>query len=87
MIRLERDAKKWAPVFRNKSRENKESWSGMRFNPIASRSSGSFFLVEVADSAAAQAMIDGDPFARDGIFAQIEVSATRLTLGGWRPTD
>jgi uncharacterized protein YciI len=48
---------------------------------------GSFFLVDAADATAAQAMADGDPFARDGVFARIEVSATRLTLGGWRPAD
>jgi hypothetical protein len=48
---------------------------------------GSFFLVEAADLAAAQAIAQGDPFARDGIFARIEVAATRLTLGGWRPAD
>jgi uncharacterized protein YciI len=48
---------------------------------------GSFFLVEAADLDAARAIAEGDPFARDGIFAQIEVTATRLTLGGWQPTD
>ncbi len=48
---------------------------------------GSFFVVEAVDLAAARAIAEGDPFARDGIFAQIEVTATRLTLGGWRPAD
>jgi hypothetical protein len=32
-------------------------------------------------------MIDGDPFAKDGIFDQIEISPLRLTLGSWRPAD
>jgi uncharacterized protein YciI len=48
---------------------------------------GSFFIVDAADIAAAQAMIDGDPFARDGIFDQVEISPVRLTLGGWRPDN
>lgn len=48
---------------------------------------GSFFVVEAADIAAAQAMIDGDPFARDGIFDQVEISPVRLTLGSCRPAD
>ena len=33
---LERDAKKWVPVFREKSRENKSGESMMRFFLIAS---------------------------------------------------
>jgi uncharacterized protein YciI len=48
---------------------------------------GSFFLVEADHLAAARTIAEGDPFARDGIFAEIEVFATRLTLGGWRPAD
>jgi uncharacterized protein len=48
---------------------------------------GSFFLVDVPNIAAAQAMVDGDPFARDGVFARVEVTGTRLTLGGWRPAE
>jgi uncharacterized protein YciI len=48
---------------------------------------GSFFLVEAGDLDAARAMARGDPFARDGVFAAIEVTATRLTLGGLRPAD
>ena len=48
---------------------------------------GSFFLVDAADLAAAHAIAERDPFAREGIFAQIDVAATRLTLGGWRPAD
>ncbi len=48
---------------------------------------GSFFLVDAADLAAARAIAEGDPFARDGIFERIEVAATRLTLGEWRPAD
>jgi len=44
-------------------------------------------LVDAADIAAAQAMIDGDPFARDGVFERVEVTGTRLTIGGWRPAD
>jgi uncharacterized protein YciI len=48
---------------------------------------GSFFLVEAPDLDAARAIAEGDPFARDGVFVRIEVSATRLTLGEWRPAD
>ena len=48
---------------------------------------GSFFLVDAEDLDAARAMADGDPFARDGVFSRIEVTATRTTLGGWRPAD
>jgi uncharacterized protein YciI len=48
---------------------------------------GSFFLVEAADLESARTIAQGDPFARDGIFAEIDVTAMRLTLGGWRPVD
>lgn len=48
---------------------------------------GSFFLVEAGDGDAARAIADGDPFARDGVFAEIEVTPTRATLGGWRPAE
>ena len=48
---------------------------------------GSFFVVEAEDMAAAQAMIDGDPFAKEGIFDRVEISPVRLTLGSCRPAD
>jgi uncharacterized protein YciI len=48
---------------------------------------GSFFIVDAPDIAAAQAMIDGDPFASDGIFETVEISPVRLTLGGWKPGE
>jgi uncharacterized protein YciI len=51
------------------------------------RPCGSFFIVEAADAVAARAMASGDPFAHDGIFAEILVTATRVTLGGWRQDD
>jgi len=48
---------------------------------------GSFFIVDAADMAAAQAMIDGDPFTSDVIFETIEISPVRLTLGSCKPAE
>ena len=44
---------------------------------------GSVLVVDVSDKAAAQAFADGDPFAADGIFGTVTVSAYRTALGAW----
>jgi uncharacterized protein len=45
------------------------------------QSNGSMIIVEAADLSAAQAMADNDPFARAGLFADVQVRPWRWTMG------
>lgn len=47
------------------------------------RSVGSFLVVEAADLAHARALADGDPYARAGLFARVEVTPWRPVVGGF----
>lgn len=50
------------------------------------RPSGSAFLLEAADEAAARTLLAGDPFAALGIFAgDAKVVAVRPAIGEWLP--
>ena len=46
------------------------------------RSVGSLLIVEAEDVAAVQALADGDPYARAGLFASVTVEPWRLVVGG-----
>lgn len=43
---------------------------------------GSVMAVEAADMAAAQALIDADPYTRAGVFERTELHPWRVALGG-----
>lgn len=47
------------------------------------RSIGSLLIVEADDLAGAQALADGDPYARAGLFASVSVEPWRLVVGGF----
>ena len=44
---------------------------------------GSLLIIEAADQAAAEALVTGDPFRRDGVFERVEVRPWRAVLGSW----
>lgn len=49
----------------------------------AGEMTGSLFIVEAADIAAARAFNAADPFAKLGLFEQVEVRPWMLTVGGF----
>ena len=44
---------------------------------------GSMMIIEAADQAAAEALVAGDPFRREGVFERVEVRPWRAVLGTW----
>jgi uncharacterized protein YciI len=44
---------------------------------------GSLLIVEAADRAEAQALLDGDPYYRAGVWARVEVQPFRAVIGTW----
>lgn len=44
---------------------------------------GSMLIIEAADQATAEALVDGDPFQREGVFERVEVRPWRAVLGTW----
>ena len=42
---------------------------------------GSLFVIEADDIAAVQAFTDADPYAKAGLFGQVEIRGYRVTLG------
>jgi uncharacterized protein len=44
---------------------------------------GSMLIIEAADQAAAEALVAGDPFRREGVFERVEVRPWRAALGTW----
>ncbi|HEY4030862.1 MAG TPA: YciI family protein [Caulobacteraceae bacterium] len=42
---------------------------------------GSLFVIEADDIAAVQAFTDADPYAKAGLFGQVEIRGFRATLG------
>jgi uncharacterized protein YciI len=44
---------------------------------------GSMLIIEAADQAAAEALVAGDPFRREGVFERVEVRPWRAVLGTW----
>ncbi len=46
---------------------------------------GSLLIIEVADRAAAEKFAAGDPYAKAGLFARVEIMAWTAALGPWAP--
>ena len=44
---------------------------------------GSLIVIETADEAAAKAFSAGDPFAKNGVFASVEIRSFNRTMGSW----
>ena len=44
---------------------------------------GSMLIIEAADQAAAEALVAGDPFRKEGVFERVEVRPWRAVLGTW----
>jgi uncharacterized protein len=44
---------------------------------------GSMLIIEAADQAAAEALVAGDPFRRQGVFERVEVRPWRAVIGTW----
>jgi uncharacterized protein len=44
---------------------------------------GSLLIVEAADQADAQALLDGDPYYRAGVWDRVEVQPFRAVIGTW----
>jgi hypothetical protein len=44
---------------------------------------GSMLIIEAADQDAAEALVAGDPFRREGVFERVEVRPWRAVLGTW----
>ena len=44
---------------------------------------GSMLIIEAADRAAAEALVAGDPFRREGVFERVELRPSRAVLGTW----
>jgi uncharacterized protein YciI len=44
---------------------------------------GSLLIIEAADQAAAEALVAGDPFRKEGVFERVEVRPWRAVLGTW----
>jgi uncharacterized protein len=44
---------------------------------------GSLLIIEVEDRNAAEALADGDPYHRQGVFERVEIRAWRAALGAW----
>ena len=44
---------------------------------------GSLLIIEADDRNAAEALADGDPYRREGVFERVEIRAWRAALGPW----
>ena len=55
--------------------------AGPLLGPDGQTMIGSMLVVEAADRAAAERFAAGDPFARNGVFASVEIHPWRASLG------
>ena len=44
---------------------------------------GSLLIIEAADRAAVEALLDGDPYSKAGVFERVDIRPWRPALGSW----
>ncbi len=44
---------------------------------------GSLLIIEAMDRAAAEALLDGDPYSKAGVFERVDIRPWRPALGSW----
>jgi len=46
---------------------------------------GSMLIIDTPDRAAAEKFADGDPYAKAGLFARVDIKSWMPALGSWKP--
>jgi len=63
-----------------KANVEKIVWGGPMISDDGTATKGSLLIVDMADRAAAEAFAAGDPYAKAGLFAEVEITAVRQVL-------